>query len=137
MLKTQRQGNPATSRRERLVEGGGEIKGMLFTTFRCALISLLELAESNSLRQASSRASRYTLSPHDLAVVLADLHLHHSLAGGQAVPSQDFAHTEGHPTRESLPKADRWLRELSDHWMAEFPTTTLADLQPLADVEAS
>ena len=164
-LRTQRPVNPATSRRDGLIEGGVQIKGMFSTTFRYALISLLELADSNALLQANTIASRYNLSPHYLAVVLADLrrlglvqshkgknggyrlacepgqvnllHLYHSLAGGQSEPIQGGELTTGHRNPETLPKADRWLQELIDRWTAELATTTLADLQRLEAVHAS
>lgn len=164
-LKTQRLVNPATSRWGGLIEAGVQNKGMFSTTFRYALISLLELADSDALLQANTLASRYRLSPHYLAVVLADLrrlglvqshkgknggyrlacepcqvnllHLYHSLAGGQSEISQGLEITNGHHNPETLPKADRWLQELIDRWTAELATTTLADLQGLAEEHAN
>ena len=46
---------------------------MFSTTFRYGLISLLELAASDERLQAGAIAARNNLSPHYLAVVLADL----------------------------------------------------------------
>jgi len=43
------------------------------TTFRYALISLVELAVEARTLQARQIAAKFALSPHDLAVVLRDL----------------------------------------------------------------
>ncbi len=160
-MKTQRQVNPATSQRERLIEGGVQPKGMFSTTFRYALISLLELADSDALLQANTIASRYKLSPHYLAVVLSDLrrlglvqshkgknggyrlacepcqvnilHLYHSLAGGVVETPQMPEQNDAKNDAATIGKADRWLSGLLERWLAELATTTLADLRGLAE----
>jgi Rrf2 family protein len=118
---------------------------MFSTSFRYALISLLELAEADQPLQAHRIARKFALSPHYLAVVLRDLRrlgliesqkgnrggyrlrdqalstnlleLHRSLTGAPAQPEGAFG------------DADRWLREVADRWMADLAATTLADLR--------
>jgi Rrf2 family protein len=119
---------------------------MFSATFRYALISLLVLADSDALLQVNTIARRYKLSPHYLAVVLTDLrrlglvqsrkgknggyrlacqpcqvnllHLYHSLAGGVVDTPQMPEQNDTKSDAETIGKADRWLRELSDRWLA-------------------
>ncbi len=126
---------------------------MFSTTFRYALISLMELSRSRSLRQASTIASQFNLSQHYLAVVLRELRklglvesqkgkhggyrltcdlnqvnlltLYRSLAGSSQ---------EGEAELESrLPagEAEIWLQQMAQRWSQELASTTLADLQSL------
>ena len=126
---------------------------MFSTTFRYALISLMELARSQGLRQASTIASQFNLSQHYLSVVLRELRklglvesqkgkhggyrlscdltqvnlltLHRSLAGS----SQDGeAELE---SRLGAGEAEIWLQQVAQRWSQELASTTLADLQSL------
>jgi Rrf2 family protein len=134
---------------------------MFSTSFRYALISLLELADSDALLQAHTIASRYNLSPHYLAVVLADLRrlglvqsqkgknggyrlacdpgqvnllrLHNSLAGGAMETPLIPEHCDAHGKPVTIAKADHWLSKLLERWLAELARTTLADLRGLAE----
>ncbi len=120
---------------------------MFSTTFRYALICLLELADSEETLQASRIAERFRLSPHYLSVVLRELRrlgliesqkgnrggyrllqpaerinlleLHSSLAGAPAAAVAD--HREG--------IADRWLQGVAQRWSAELAATSLEDLR--------
>lgn len=124
---------------------------MFSTTFRYALISLLELAESDRCLQASLIARKFRLSPHYLSVVLRELRkqglidsqkgnkggyrllcrpdsinlldLYRSLAGagGDSGPALDALA----PARG----ADSWLSSVGERWSGELAATTLADLQ--------
>lgn len=134
---------------------------MFSTTFRYALISLLELADSDALLQANTIASRYNLSTHYLAVVLADLRrlglvqsqkgknggyrlacdpgqvnllrLYNSLAGGVVESPRIADLNDGKSDAAKIGNADRWLSGLLDRWLAELASTTLADLRGLAE----
>lgn len=120
------------------------------TTFRYALISLLELAQSRQFIQAGAIAKQCSLSPHYLSVVLRDLRklglvesqkgnrggyrlichpdqinllqLHRSLAGAHPeVPAiSDKA--------EASTRADHWLQTVSERWCNDLARTSLADL---------
>ncbi|MFZ0409585.1 MAG: Rrf2 family transcriptional regulator [Cyanobium sp.] len=126
---------------------------MFSTTFRYALISLIELSRSQGLRQASAIASEFNLSQHYLSVVLRELRklglvdsqkgknggywltcnpeqvnlllLYRSLAGS----SQDESAASNH--RLQARSADVWLRQVAERWSQELASTTLADLQSL------
>lgn len=128
---------------------------MFSTTFRYGLITLLELAGSDELLQAGTIAARHNLSPHYLAVVLADLRrlglvssqkgkkggyrlhcdpqqvtllvLYQSLAGSAELPPSDPAQTPHPPAGQR--GAEAWLQAFSRRWSAELQATTLADLQ--------
>ncbi len=123
------------------------------TTFRYALISLMELSRSQDLRQASTIASQFNLSQHYLSVVLRELcrlglvdsqkgkhggyrltcqldqvnllMLYRSLAGSS--PSGDFELE----TRLEAGQAEIWLQQVAERWSQELAATTLADLQRL------
>ena len=126
---------------------------MFSTTFRYALISLMELSRSQGLRQASTIASQFNLSQHYLSVVLRELRklglvesqkgkhggyrlscdltqvnllmLYRSLAGS----SQDSeAELE---SRLGAGEAEIWLQQVARRWSQELAATTLADLQSL------
>jgi len=123
------------------------------TTFRYALISLMELSRGQGLRQASAIASEFNLSQHDLSVVLRELRklglvdsqkgknggyrltcnpeqvnllmLYRSLAGS----SQDV---EIEPkARLGAGEAELWLQQVAERWSQELASTSLADLQGL------
>ncbi len=130
---------------------------MFSTTFRYALICLLELAESaerNETLQASRMAAKFQLSPHYLSVVLRDLRrlgLIESQKGNRGgyrllQPAESInllvlhRSLAGSPTangwvdhqEENSPPlglADRWLAAVGQRWSAELATTTLADLR--------
>jgi Rrf2 family protein len=121
------------------------------TTFRYALISLLELADSGRCLQASLIARKFRLSPHYLSVVLRELRkqglvdsqkgnkggyrllcradsinlldLYRSLAGagGDCGPSLE--------AQTPAAGADAWLSSVGERWSGELAATTLADLQ--------
>ncbi len=127
---------------------------MFSTTFRYALICLLELAESKQTLQASRIAAKFQLSPHYLSVVLRELRrlgliesqkgnrggyrllqsaeqinllaLHRSLAGSPA----EQAEAADSPTKNGPPQgtADRWLKGVAQRWSSELAATNLADL---------
>ena len=129
------------------------INFLFSTTFRYALICLLELAQSEENLQASRIAAKFQLSPHYLSVVLRELRrlglieskkgnrggyrllqsaerinllaLHRSLAGS---PAGDGA-AEG-PAKSGPPQgtADRWLKGVAQRWSSELAATSLADL---------
>jgi Rrf2 family protein len=135
------------------------------TTFRYGLISLLELADSGERLQAGTIASRHQLSPHYLAVVMADLRrlglvqshkgknggyrlacephqvnlldLYRSLAGGGEDQRQDSPSGPVGSGAAHDHKAEQWLRHLIERWSAELATTSLADLQGLPDPTGS
>ena len=128
---------------------------MFSTTFRYALISLLELAGGEETLQAGIIARRHGLSVHYLAVVLRDLrrqglidsqkgnrggyrllrpaeeinllHLYRSLAGASS--DEDSAVTsdagDGHTP---LGGAQGWLQQLAERWAGDLGATTLADV---------
>ena len=130
------------------------IKILFSTTFRYALICLLELAESEDTLQASRIAAKFQLSPHYLSVVLRELRrlglieshkgnrggyrllqsaeqinllvLHRSLAGS---PAEQAVDAEG-PAKSGPPQgtADRWLKGVAQRWASELAATSLADL---------
>jgi len=58
------------------------------TTFRYALICLLELAESKETLQASRIAGKFHLSPHYLSVVLRELQADLELQSGESIQAQ-------------------------------------------------
>jgi Rrf2 family protein len=125
------------------------------TTFRYALICLLELAESKETLQASRIAGKFHLSPHYLSVVLRELRrlgliesqkgnrggyrllqsaerinllaLHRSLAGSPTAEGWVEPRNGGGPPQGT---ADRWLQGVAQRWAAELAATTLADLRP-------
>lgn len=135
---------------------------MFSTTFRYALICLLELAESEETLQASRIAGKFRLSPHYLSVVLRELRrlgliesqkgnrggyrlllpaerinllaLHRSLAGSSA-PLEPELESSLDPHSESGPPegaADRWLKGIAQRWSSELAATTVADLRSAA-----
>jgi Rrf2 family protein len=127
------------------------------TTFRYALICLLELADAEETLQAGRIARKFQLSPHYLSVVLRELRrlgliesqkgnrggyrlvlpphqitmlfLHSSLAG--STPSCEPA--SGAAIKNDPPQgvADRWLQATADRWSTELASTTLQDLASL------
>ncbi|MCS5693768.1 Rrf2 family transcriptional regulator [Cyanobium sp. FGCU-6] len=126
---------------------------MFSTTFRYALISLLELAAGEQTLQAGSIARRHGLSVHYLAVVLRDLrrqglidsqkgnrggyrllrpaeeinllHLYRSLAGASGEQETSGLPPEG---GVRLGGAQGWLQEMADRWATDLGATTLADV---------
>jgi Rrf2 family protein len=128
------------------------------TTFRYALICLLELAESEEALQASRIAGKFRLSPHYLSVVLRELRrlgliesqkgnrggyrlllpaerinllaLHRSLAGSSATLEPALEpHSESGPPEGA---ADRWLKGIAQRWSSELAATSVADLRSAA-----
>ena len=127
---------------------------MFSTTFRYALICLLELAESDETLQASRIAGKFRLSPHYLSVVLRELRrlgliesqkgnrggyrlllpaerinllaLQRSLAGSAAAAT---ALESPNPSGPPEGAADRWLKGITQRWSSELASTTLADLR--------
>ena len=132
---------------------------MFSTTFRYALICLLELADAQETLQASRIAHRFQLSPHYLSVVLRELRrlgliesqkgnrggyrllqpaerinlleLHRSLAGAPApAPAAVLAEPGSAQSDASTHRdADRWLQAVAQRWSAELAATSLADLR--------
>lgn len=128
---------------------------MFSTTFRYALISLLELAGGEETLQAGIIARRHGLSVHYLAVVLRDLrrqglidsqkgnrggyrllrpaeeinllHLYRSLAGASGEEESSGA-SEGDEGRSRLGGAQGWLQQLAERWATDLGATTLADV---------
>lgn len=126
---------------------------MFSTTFRYAVICLLELADAQETLQASRIARKFRLSPHYLSVVLRELRrlgliesqkgnrggyrlllpaerinlleLHRSLAGSPATADGPAPGDGGPP--EGI--ADRWLRAVAQRWSSELAATSLADLR--------
>ncbi len=128
---------------------------MFSTTFRYALISLLELAGGEETLQAGIIARRHGLSVHYLAVVLRDLrrqglidsqkgnrggyrllrpaeeinllHLYRSLAGASSDvdTAVAFDARNGHPPPGG---AQGWLQQLAERWAGDLGATTLADV---------
>jgi Rrf2 family protein len=124
------------------------------TTFRYALICLLELAESEETLQASRIAGKFRLSPHYLSVVLRELRrlgliesqkgnrggyrlllpaerinllaLQRSLAGSAAAATPLESPNPSGPPEGA---ADRWLKGITQRWSSELASTTLADLR--------
>jgi len=120
------------------------------TTFRYALIGLLELAQSQRYLQTSVIAQEFSLSPHFLSAVLRELRrlgfvesqrgnrggfrlncppeqinlldLHLSLAGS----GSDARGIDAEANGSSM--AERWLQSVSQRWSSELANTTLADL---------
>ena len=127
---------------------------MFSTTFRYALICLLELAESEETLQASRIAGKFRLSPHYLSVVLRELRrlgliesqkgnrggyrlllpaerinllaLQRSLAGSAAAATPLESPNPSGPPEGA---ADRWLKGITQRWSSELASTTLADLR--------
>ncbi|MEB3256108.1 MAG: Rrf2 family transcriptional regulator [Synechococcaceae cyanobacterium] len=126
---------------------------MFSTTFRYALISLLELAGGEETLQARIIARRHGLSVHYLAVVLRDLrrqglidsqkgnrggyrllrpaedinllHLYRSLAGASS--EEETAAGQADADGDSrLGGAQGWLQLLAERWARDLGTTTLA-----------
>jgi Rrf2 family protein len=128
-----------------------ELPRLFSTTFRYALISLLELSGSVETLQAGTIARRHGLSAHYLSVVLRDLRrqglidsqkgsrggyrllqpaeeinllqLDHSLAG---------AGSEGDSRRDGGNEpgggAQGWLQQLGERWERDLAATSLADV---------
>ena len=122
---------------------------MFSTTFRYALICLLELAESEETLQASRIAGKFRLSPHYLSVVLRELRrlglvesvkgnrggyrllrpaaeinlleLYRSLAGSDG----NGLHALATPARSP---ADAWLQNLAERWGRDLEAVSLVDL---------
>jgi Rrf2 family cysteine metabolism transcriptional repressor len=122
------------------------------TTFRYALVSLLELADASGFIQAGIIAKKYNLSSHYLSVVLSDLRrlgliysqkgkrggyrlstspglinlldLYHSLAGSPATEQE-----ETKTSAATSPGADAWLNAFHQRWSNELGSTSLASLQ--------
>ncbi len=130
-------------------------KSSLFsTTFRYALICLLELVDAEETLQARRIARKFNLSPHYLSVVLRELRrlglieshkgnrggyrlvlpahritmlqLHSSLAG--STPLADRAAAAQTENEAPQGVADRWLQATSERWSSELAATTLQDL---------
>jgi Rrf2 family protein len=123
------------------------------TTFRYALISLLELAGGEETLQAGIIARRHGLSVHYLAVVLRDLrrqglidsqkgnrggyrllrpaeeinllHLYRSLAGASSDEDLSEVADDG---VSRLTGAQGWLQQLAERWAGDLGATTLADV---------
>ncbi len=128
---------------------------MFSTTFRYALISLLELAGGEETLQAGTIARRHGLSVHYLAVVLRDLrrqglidsqkgnrggyrllrpaeeinllHLYRSLAGSSSDEDTAVA-SKGGDGDSPLAGAQGWLQQLAERWARDLGATTLADV---------
>ncbi len=126
---------------------------MFSTTFRYALISLLELAGGEETLQAGIIARRHGLSVHYLAVVLRDLrrqglidsqkgnrggyrllrpaeeinllHLYRSLAGASSDEDLSEVADDG---VSRLTGAQGWLQQLAERWAGDLGATTLADV---------
>jgi Rrf2 family protein len=122
------------------------------TTFRYALISLLELATATDYTQASIIAKKFNLSSHYLSAVLADLRrlgliyshkgnrggyrlstspklinlleLYRSLAGSPLTPEE-----EAEASAATSPGADAWMYAFHQRWTNELGSTNLASLQ--------
>lgn len=122
---------------------------MFSTTFRYALIALVELASEERTLQTRQIASRFGLSHHYLSVVLRDLRrlglvdsskgnrggyrlnrppthinlleLHNTLAGRDGSGAEQQASPEQSP-------ADAWLVQLAQRWSEELARASLADL---------
>jgi Rrf2 family protein len=120
------------------------------TTFRYALISLLDLAQAEHTLQSRQIAESHSLSSHYLSVVLRELRrlglvesikgnrggyrlgrpadqinlleLHNALAGRDGSGAEEQA-GRGHSA------ADAWLVQLAERWSRDLATATLADLQ--------
>lgn len=129
---------------------------MFSTSFRYSLISLLALANSDELLQTNRIAQRHQLSPHYLAVILAELRrlglvqsqkgknggyrlavapddvnllvLYQSLAGSQG-SHPAAAEPPRSDDNSSSSRADQWLQGVWRRWAAELAATSLADLQ--------
>lgn len=125
---------------------------MFSTTFRYALISLLELANTTDFIQANIIAKKFHLSGHFLSTVLADLRrlglihsqkgsrggyrlstspqlinlldLYHSLAGSPLPPEE-----AAEASATTSPGADAWLNAFHQRWTNELGSTNLASLQ--------
>lgn len=123
------------------------------TTFRYALISLLELAESPETLQASAIARKFDLSSHYLSVVLRELRRlgliesHRGNRGGYRLACaaeqvnlfdlyRSLAGSTPGGIAEPAPAgsmgADAWLRWVGERWTGELAATTLADLRSWA-----
>ncbi len=128
---------------------------MFSTTFRYALISLLELAGGEETLQAGIIARRHGLSVHYLAVVLRDLRrqglidsqkgnrggyrllrpaeeinllqLYRSLAGASNEEETGAGQAEG-DGEARLGGAQGWLQQLAERWARDLGATTLADV---------
>lgn len=128
---------------------------MFSTTFRYALISLLELAAGEETLQAGIIARRHGLSVHYLAVVLRDLrrqglidsqkgnrggyrllrpaeeinllHLYRSLAGASGQEESAGGHEAG-GEGSRLGGAQGWLQAVAERWATDLGATTLADV---------
>jgi Rrf2 family protein len=122
------------------------------TTFRYALVSLLELADAPGYIQTGIIANKYNLSSHYLSVVLADLRrlglvysqkgnkggyrlsaspqlinlldLYHSLAGSPSTSVE-----EAKASTATSQGADAWLNAFHQRWTTELGSTNLASLQ--------
>ncbi len=122
---------------------------MFSTTFRYALISLLDLAQAEHTLQSRQIAESHSLSSHYLSVVLRELRrlglvesikgnrggyrlgrpadqinlleLHNALAGRDGSGAEEQA-GRGHSA------ADAWLVQLADRWSRDLATATLVDL---------
>ena len=119
------------------------------TTFRYALISLVEMALEARTLQTRQIAARFELSPHYLSVVLRELRrlglvesvkgnrggyrllrpaaeinlleLYRSLAGSDGYGIQG----EASPERST---ADAWLQNLAERWGRDLEAVSLMDL---------
>ena len=121
------------------------------TTFRYALISLMELSRSQGLRQASTIASQFNLSPHYLCVVLRELRRlglvdsQKGKHGGyrltceleqvnlltlyRSLPGSSDADDIESERRLGAGVAEIWLQQVAERWCNELASTSLADLQ--------
>lgn len=122
---------------------------MFSTTFRYALISLVELARDEGTLQARQIADRHALSAHYLSVVLRELRrlgLVESLKGNRggyrlsrpaeeinlldlhtALTGRDSNGAEQDAARGDSP-ADAWLEGLIARWNSELAAANLRDL---------
>lgn len=125
---------------------------MFSTTFRYALISLLELANATDFTHANIIARKYNLSSHYLSVVLVDLRrlglissqkgsrggyrlstspklvnlldLYRSLAGSLLNPEDGMK-----TSAAAIPGVDAWLNDFHERWSSELGSNNLATLQ--------
>jgi Rrf2 family iron-sulfur cluster assembly transcriptional regulator len=119
------------------------------TTFRYALISLVELAVEARTLQTRQIAARFELSPHYLAVVLRELRrlgLVESIKGNRggyrllrpaaeinllelyrSLAGSDGNGLHGRATPGRSP-ADTWLQNLAERWGRDLEAVSLVDL---------
>lgn len=149
--------DPLDSKGEKQRNPDRDKRSLFSTTFRYALICLLELAHAEETLQAGRIARKFALSPHYLSVVLRELRrlgliesqkgnrggyrlvmpaqeitmlfLHRSLAG--STPRPDVFLEVDNKNGPPQGAADRWLEEVAQRWSDELAATTLQDLASL------